>query len=73
MTKLTILNQPIISKIPGVDIKYQPIGKNDNIETKAIKTGFLFIEIAAPKRQNIAITTPGSVIIFDAFSVEYGF
>ena len=71
--KQTIFNQPIILKIPGENNKYQPIGINDNIETNAIKTGFLLIETATPNRQIIAINTPGIVIIFDAFSIEYGF
>ena len=71
--KQAIFNQPIILKIPGEDNKYQPIGKNDNIETNAIKMGFLLTETTAPNRQKITINTPGVVIIFDTFSVEYGF
>lgn len=71
--KQAIFNQPIILKIPGVDNKYQPIGKNDNIEINAIKMGFLLIETTTPNRQKITINMPGAVIIFDEFSVEYGF
>ncbi len=73
MTKQAIFNQPIILKIPGEYNKYQPIGKNDNIETNTIKMGFLLIETTTPNRQKITINTPGSVIILNAFSVEYGF
>lgn len=71
--KQAIFNHPIILKIPDEDNKYQPIGINDNIETNAIKMGFLLIEATAPKMQKITIKTPGVVIIFDTFSVEYGF
>ena len=73
MMKQAIFNQPIILNIPGEDNKYQPIGKNDNIETNIIKMGFLLIETTIPNRQIITINTPGVVIIFNAFSVEYGF
>ena len=73
MTKQTIFIKPIILKIPGVNNKYKPTGKNDNIETNANKIGFLLMETTTPKRQKTAINTPGIVIIFDALSVEYGF
>jgi len=73
MIKQVIFNQPIILKNPGDDNKYQPIGKNDNIETNTINMGFLFIEASTPNRHKITINMPGVVIIFDTFSVEYGF
>ena len=72
MTKQVIFNKPIILKIPGVNIKYKPTGKKDNIETNANKIGFLLMETTMPKKQKPAIITPGIVIIFDALSVEYG-
>jgi hypothetical protein len=73
MTKQVIFNQPIILKNPSEDNKYQPIGKNDNIETNAIRIGFLLIETTTPNRKKTTINTPGVVIIFNTFPVEYGF
>jgi len=73
MIKQATFNQPIILKMPGEDNKYQPIGKNDNIENNAIKMGFLLAETTAPNRQIITINTPGVLIIFDTFTAEYGF
>ena len=59
--------------MPGVPNKYQPMGRNEEPDTIAIKTGILLSETTTPTKHNKTINTPGGVTNSTDRSAEYGF
>jgi len=73
MIKHMPLNKPIRLKMPGDPNKYHPIGKNDINDTISINIVFCLIDTITPRKHKASINIPGAVIIFDVFSLEWGF